>query len=321
LATPDLNDMAARAAEQVSGGVAMVAERIAGGAVGAVFRVTLQGGWGERGRDDCVVKITRPHRDPEFAEELAETRVYGARASNLMPAHRLLRVIGAPLPAWLIRDQDRGWRRVVMQALPGSDLRETLGLGDAPDLEGLHARTGDLMGRLHTVTRPHQGWVDAPKVGAGWQSEFLEVFTVHRQRLRALDLVPPEQLDNLEEQVAAWAAIFHDPRAFVLSHTDGLQAMAVYDGRWTISGLVDIEDYQFTDPRMALAGHELAVEFYGQSVPEAFWDAYRAHVPVAEGFEALRPMFRAFYLTIWARVLRDDASARDRCLALLLDQG
>ena len=85
-------------------------------------------------------------------------------------------------------------------------------------------------------------------------------------------------------------------------------------GAWTLAGVVDIEDHQFTDRRFVLAGLELSHTWHGRTVPPAFWDAY-GHAP--PDHERFKPLFQLYYLLVWARVLQGQPAAFARCLEML----
>ncbi|MGH2352234.1 MAG: hypothetical protein ACRDJN_11550, partial [Chloroflexota bacterium] len=92
------------------------------------------------------------------------------------------------------------------------------------------------------------------------------------------------------------------PREYVLSHFDGLQGMAKHDGRrWVFTGHVDLEDVSFTDARFPLAGYELGVEGRERRrrVPTTFWDGYHAHKAADPSYEAVRDVFKLYYLLEW----------------------
>jgi hypothetical protein len=257
-----------------------------------------------------VVKLVAASDEPAFADEPSDNRVYGARWSNLRPAHKALAARGVRAPAlYGTGDLDaEGLRYAVMEYLDG----------DADDHSPeWFAVVGQALGQVHGVTRDCQGWVglDAP-LADDWSTAFGKSF---RHRLReAGPLLGPD----LHQAVAACAGEqlrgLQDPPSFVLSHTDGFQGVLKKTGDgWACVGHIDIEDFQFTDQRFVLAGLELSHALAGRSVPSDFWDAYLPAVDLAPGYRRVRDLFQTYYLLVWAWVLRDQAAFLETCVRRL----
>jgi hypothetical protein len=295
--------LAADVVEQTTGEVALRATPLRGGQVGRVVRVDTPG-------RSLVVKFVTATDEPAFADEPADNRVYGARWSNLVPAHRALTAHGLAAPALhALGDLDgEGLRYAVMDHFDG----------DPDDYSAAWFRTvGRALGEAHAASRGYQGWIGlgAPLVD-DWSTAFAESLA---SRLRdALPLLGSDLHQALCARTADPLRDLQDPAAFVLSHTDGFQGVLRRSGEaWTLLGHIDIEDFQFTDQRFVLAGLELSHALAGRSVPDAFWRAYLAAVDLAPGYAAVRDLFQTYYLLVWAKVLRTDAGGFAQCVRRL----
>ena len=103
----------------------------------------------------------------------------------------------------------------------------------------------------------------------------------------------------------------------MFSHTDGFQGVLKNAGGWTLLGVIDIEDHQFTDQRFVLAGFELSRLFYGLPIDPAFWDAYAGLKPIDPSYAAFKPLFQTYYLLVWTWVFRGRLSLLERAVHLL----
>ncbi len=103
------------------------------------------------------------------------------------------------------------------------------------------------------------------------------------------------------------------PEAYVFSHPDGIQGVALPGdgGDWSFQGIVDVEDHHFTDPRFALAGYDLA-----HGSPETFRRAYVSETTWPEGFAQCRPVFHVYFLATWVTVLERVDGAAGLCSAI-----
>lgn len=285
------------------GAEALAVEPLMGGEVGHVFRVDTDAGV-------FAVKFVRLMEDPTFADEPVDNRVYGSRWSNLGAASALLSANGIAAAAVRATGAlpERGLAYAILNYLAG----------DADDYSpAWFAGVGAALGRMHNITRAYQGWVDMP---APYPERWAEAFT---QSFRArLAETAPLLTSGLEDAIAdrgeGLLAALAEPGAFVFSHTDGFQGvMAKNDGAWTLRGVIDIEDHQFTDQRFVLAGFELGHAANGREVPADFWRAYAAAKPVDPTYATFKPLFQLYDLLVWTRVLSDRPLLKDNCVAQL----
>jgi len=275
---------------------------LAGGEVGHVFRVDTDGG-------AYAVKFVRARPEPAFADEPVDDRVYGSRWSNLEPAYDLLKANGIAVPTLRATGAvaDRGLSYAILDYLDGDPDD-----GSSP----WAACVGRVLGRMHGVTRPYWGWVGmSPSDAMSWSAGFAASF--HGWQARAKDHLPPRLAQAVEQRCRPLLTGLGEPTRFVFSHTDGFQGVLKKADGWSLLGVIDIEDHQFTDQRFVLAGFELSRVFYGQPVDPAFWKAYAAVTPVDPSYEDSKPLFQAFYLLVWTWVFRDRPGLRDPAIAQL----
>jgi hypothetical protein len=166
---------------------------------------------------------------------------------------------------------------------------------------------GAVLGRLHTITRPHHGWVGMdPAYARRWPSAFATSF--RGWLARGEGHLPPPLREAVERRCEPLLADLGEPAEFVFSHTDGFQGVLKKAGGWTLLGVIDIEDHQFTDQRFVLAGFELSRSFYSLQIDPAFWRAYAALKPIDPSYARLKPLFQAYYLLVWTWVFRSRPS-------------
>ncbi len=273
-----------------------------GGQVGHVFRADTDGA-------SFAVKFVSAAPEAPFANEPRDDRVYGARWSNLRPAHRLLKSNGIAVPEIHATGTlpDEGLHFAVMDYLDG----------DADDYSPeWFAALGAGLAGMHRITRAYQGWVamDGP-YAEPWPDAFAASL---RQRFTATEPLLDRALSAAIGRFIAGHRKISEPASFVLSHTDGFQGV-FRRGPWRLLGVIDIEDHQFTDPHFVLAGLELSHAFHGRAVPPQFWDAYARAASAPGDFQTTKGLFQLYYLLVWTRVLKADRALYDRCVFLLED--
>jgi Ser/Thr protein kinase RdoA (MazF antagonist) len=292
--------LAAQVVRAATGEVANAITALPGGQVGRVYRADTPS-------RTLVVKFVRAVDEPSFADEPPDNRVYGARWSNLGPAHAVLAAHGVKIPAlYATGDLDaEGLRYAVMAYLEG----------DADDYSpGWFSAVGQALGSVHQVARGYQGWValDGP-LADDWSTAFGK--SLGNRLQEAAPLLAPSLHRALSVRVGEQVRRLRDPGTFVLSHTDGFQGvLSKSDDGWACLGHIDVEDFQYTDQRFVLAGLELAHALAGRSVPGPFWNGYLEAVDLAPGYDEVRDLFQAYYLIVWITVLQGQAPLLEPCI-------
>jgi fructosamine-3-kinase len=273
---------------------------LTGGQVGRVYRAdTAEGRY--------VVKFVGAAEEGAFSDEARDDRVYGSRWSNLLPAYRLLRESGIATPRLHAFGTLENGHYEILDYLEG----------DPDDFSAeWFAALGTSLGSIHRITRPYQGWVG---MGEPHAESWVEAFAGSLEsRLSGAEPFLEKPLHEAAARLIGAAAKISEPEAFVLSHADGFQGvLTTAGGRWTLLGVVDIEDHLFCDPRFVLAGLELPHALEARTVPDEFWENYKvlAHLdPDAAGDKTI---FQAYYLLTWIRVFRDQPVPRGKCISKL----
>jgi fructosamine-3-kinase len=157
---------------------------------------------------------------------------------------------------------------------------------------------GQYLGAIHGITRSYYGWANlqAPYSQA-WRDTFFTALYIILERA-CVHAAILQHRQRIRETVEQYAASWSDPAQFVLSHGDGLQGMLVpHASRWILSGVIDIEDHCFTDPRFALAVYEVIMGH--APLEESFWEAYQQHTILDSTYTHFRPLFQLYVLLDW----------------------
>ena len=215
-----------------------------------------------------------------------------------------------------------------MSALEGQPIGEWLDLPSGDEHAFRHHFAGDALGRVHAITRPHDGWVDqTTPYRVDWGTAFFSALESsldgrlrqareYEQRCGRTVRPGDGSLAGSEALLRAFVADHRrrwvPAREYALSHADGIQAHVTRDAgrtgegpRWVVTGHVDLEDMAFMDARLPLAGYELGYEGpeRRRCVPREFWDGYRRHKEVDPMYGGARELFQLFYLLAWTRGL------------------
>ena len=272
---------------------------LVGGQVGHVYRA-------DTADTSYVVKLVEAWPEPSFSEELRDDRVYGSRWSNLLPAYDLLFKSRIAVPklyaSGFLEDEKTNYE--ILDYLKGNS--------DDFSVEWFVA-VGNALGTIHKTSRPYQGWIgmETPYIES-WSDAFTK--SLESQLDQAKPYVSTELYAQAARYVTQYESI-SEPEAFVLSHTDGFQGVLKKVGtNWELVGVVDIEDYQFTDQRFVLAGLELAHAIEKRIVPNEFWVAYTEQTAIDSTFDTYKKLFQIYYLLVWSRVLKDQPEPFKKCI-------
>ena len=252
-----------------------------------------------------VVKLTPFEKEPPLEEESVSRRVYSTKISNFNPAYRLLKENGFPVAKVYAQGNSPidNYHYQIVSYLEGTSVREALEDKDTPASSILHQVTGEMFGQLHNkITRSYDGWASQEKpYPLPWKSAVEQAVNHQLETCQKLNLALREL--PIKTFIANKLSLWSDSVDFVLSDIDGFQGMARYeDGKWVVTGLIDIEDHKFCDPRMVLAGYEVALHYEGLEVSPEFWLGYTKHKQVDTNYNNLKPLFELYYLLSWLQI-------------------
>ena len=274
-------------------------DTLVGGQVGYVYRV-------DTSNKSFVVKLVDSCPEPPYFEELYNDRVYGSRWSNLLPAYGLLKRNGIRVPKLYASGylESEKLNYVILDYLRGDS--------DDYSVEWF-SEVGNILGTIHKISRPFQGWINMEKpYEERWSSAFTKC--LKSELMQAEVFLSAALHTQVTKQVTESGSII-ESKAFVLSHTDGFQGVLKKEiANWALVGVVDIEDYQFTDQRFVLAGFELSHVLEKRIIPDAFWKTYSKLVPIDPTFDTSKKLFQLYYLLVWLRVLINQPEPFKKCL-------
>lgn len=275
---------------------------LVGGQVGHVYRV-------DTSNKSYVVKLVDFWDEPSFAEEERDDRVYGSRWSNLLPAYTLLKKSEISVPELYASGS------LESEKLYYEILDYLSGDPDDYSIEWF-AAIGSALGTIHKISRSYQGWIgmETPYVES-WSEAFAK--SLESQLEQVSPFLPAELYSQVTRHVSDLESI-PEPEAFVLSHTDGFQGILKKENaEWSLVGVIDIEDYQFTDQRFVLAGLELSHILEKRSIPAEFWKSYSEQIAIDPTLDTYKTLFQIYYLLVWVRVLKDQPEGFKKCIEKL----
>lgn len=245
----------------------------------------------------CIVKLIPDRPD----DQDVTNRVYGSHAASFRAAYALLHQYAIPLPQLylaLTPQPTVPFYCYVMERLPGEDVQTLRARLSGPSLAHLDAIVGQHLGAIHSITRSYDGWADLPTPHPlCWREAFFTALHTNLERA-CIHARIRKRRRQIVQTVDQYAAAWIDPPWFVLSHGDGLQGMLVPNATsWSLTGVIDIEDHCFTDPRFALAVYELSMGH--ASLKDSFWEAYQQHTTLDHSYRLFRPLFHLYVLLDW----------------------
>lgn len=198
-----------------------------------------------------VFEVTFEDREPVVVRIAAEhSRSAMAQAHKLS---RLLRPLGVPLPAIIAEGLEHRFSHLVLERLPGTDLGEVIhGLSDA-NLEAIAKKvaiaqrtTGDAV----LAKRYGYGVTDAPL--ERWSQVLQDNLSRSRKRVATAKLFNQNAVDTVAHMVSvARAELDAFPPIAFLHDTTTKNVIVTREG--TFSGIVDVDDLCFGDPRYVVA--------------------------------------------------------------------
>jgi aminoglycoside phosphotransferase (APT) family kinase protein len=220
-------------------------------------------------------------RGPSVVVRLAEP---SARAEMVGAVHlsRLLRPLGVPLPALLAYDLQAPYPWLLLERLPGNDLGAVasgLSAGqldrcaaDVAQAQAITATTGSA-GRYGYAVRAE----DAPH--SAWSHVLDANLARSRRRIAALRLFDVGLVDIVQEKLAEMRGELDDiaPTPF-LHDTTTRNVIVTSEGGF--SGIVDVDDLCFGDPRYPAALTQAVMLAYGG--PVSYVSAWLHHAEQLE---------------------------------------
>lgn len=181
--------------------------------------------------------------------------------------NELLRPMGVPLPRVLHADLDATFPTLVLERFAGTDLRHVMSNLDGKALEGIAGRVAEVQGivsRLPSAGR--YGFAVTPERApcASWPDVLAGNLARSRRRLSGAGLFPMHAADRVEALLGAVHAEANQVPAVPFLHdTTTKNVIVAPDGR--LSGIVDVDDLCWGDPRFAAALTLAAVQAFGGS--------------------------------------------------------
>jgi fructosamine-3-kinase len=236
-----------------------------------------------------IVKTASSEPEAPFGEEQDTKRVYSGRFSDIEPVYHLLLEKNIRVPKLLAKGTEEGISYVVMECLEG-------------DTKVPQLMVAEELGKLHSISRDYQGSVSLQRPYAkSWKDAFFSAIRAQLSLTASLSGGVQKMLPSINSFINEKESQWQDPSRFVLSHADGFQGLAKRRGEtYEFTGVIDLEDHQFTDPRFTLAGYQLFSERYAhEKLSQEFWDIYKTHAAIEASYENFRALFQLYYLLEW----------------------
>lgn len=212
-----------------------------GGAISEIYE--LRCATGER----LIVKLY-----PDAYRWKLEKELYVYRLLDGVPSLPVPRIQWSDNSRQLI---DRSY--IVMTALAGSPLSEVVGEITESQLRALYAELGGLLAGIHQISLDAFGYITTRVINAHATNEAYMQFQFAK-KLGELDALGGNVVlrNHIAYYVAQHAAVFTRATQPVLCHNDlheGNVLVASTDGRWRITGIIDVENAVAGDPMLDLA--------------------------------------------------------------------
>ena len=248
----------------------------------------------------CIAKFT----PAEHAQDNSvSNRVYGSQISSFGAAYACLRQNKIPVPQLYAEYSPQPgipFYYQLMEFLPGQDVHQVFSSTPQANQPALQQFLAKHLGTIHRITRSYDGWVElAAPHPLSWRDAFFTALYQHLDSACDHAAIAEQRL-KIMQTVAHHQDQWTDPTEFVLSHLDGLQGIVdKTSAGWQFLGVIDIEDYCFTDQRFVLSTFELEAESQEVSLLPGFWAAYESVTKLDPAYWKLRPLFQLYVLLDW----------------------
>ena len=269
-----------------------------GGYAGDVFKISTDQG-------SQVLKL---YEKEDTDVESTDDRVYGSNHANLQSAHALLKQNDISTFELLNYGEIEGYTFAIFSLLDGIEVNNEI----------VQSKTfAETLACIHGITRGYQGWVVNDKAYTlSWRDAFIE--STYSRLHDVKNIITTKLYIQVKDFIDSKSSYFENPTKYVLSHLDGLQALfKLTENVWHLSGVIDVEDYQFTDQRFVLSGITLNEKLGRYSLPFSFWEIYQSVTPIESTFKEFETFFQTYYLLTWIEVLSNVTEEQNKCISLL----
>jgi aminoglycoside phosphotransferase (APT) family kinase protein len=246
--------MAMRVAAAALGGEARSVNRFTTGMMHYVFEVAMADG------ATVVVRMNKPARRSIIEDALTLSR--------------RLRPLGVMLPRVLAADCAGDVPYLVLERLPGSDLGLVIDRLDSAQLERIAAeiaRMQQIVARLPSAGRYGYAASAPAAPDSTWSAVLDRLFERARRRIHAAGLPVEAPIEAMAAAIERYRGeLDRQPATPFLHDTTTKNVIVTADGR--LSGIVDVDDLCFGDPRLALALTQAALVAWGG--PLGYVDAW-----------------------------------------------
>jgi len=186
--------------------------------------------------------------------------------AGALQLNELLRPMGVPLPQVLHADLDATFPTLVLERLPGTDLGHVMSNLDGKALEGIAGRVAEaqqIVSELPSAGRYGFAVTAGLAPCASWPDVLAGSLARSRRRLSGAGLFSLETADRVEALLEAVNSEASQIQAVPFLHdTTTKNVIVTPDGRF--SGIVDVDDLCWGDPRFAAALTLAATEASGR---------------------------------------------------------
>jgi fructosamine-3-kinase len=210
------------------------------------------------------------------------------------PSPRVL----ARLPAGVVGP----WACLCLSHLPGLSFSQVESGGGRMAGSPLELELAEALGKLHaegTSLHFQEVGPEPVRVFARWIDLFSHTWTRRFEAVVCSDRLDPATLDAVDwihKNLAYFLDVQETPRLIHGNLTSTKVISNASEGEWHLSGCLS--------PRLSFGHHELdlAVLEFSCGVGRAFFDAYRRHLPIQEGYSLRKYVYMLYF--IFERILR-----------------